>query len=250
MGRPVVALPLFLSSGSACQFGSFCPPSFNFTFSPFITLFHSPDRPGWSLWLVPPSPLLSPLLTPPHTFTIYARLVIVAGPALLPLPLHRFPPTLPSSYSSLTSYTRTYHIHSLPSGPGCHRGRSRLTFCTFSLLSPPILTPPCSHRGPACHCGRSRHFSLCLYTPVNSFPFPPSCAHLNPDFPPQCPHQKGPASHCGWSRLFLTPYSSLPPLPTPLPYSFFPVLLRSFALTFLMLLSCLFPRLRTGALTN
>ena len=124
----------------------------------------------------------------------------MAGPALLPPPLYRFPPTLPSSYSSFTSYTRIYHIHTLPTGPACHCGRSRVTFRTFP---PPLAsysdTTPCSLRGPACHCGRSRppilspplilalyaiparlvivagpaNSSYCLSTPVNSFPSPP-----------------------------------------------------------------------------
>ena len=84
----------FLPSGSACQFGSFCPPTDNFTFSPFLTRSHSPDRPGWSLWPVPPFPLPSHfhLSRPGCRSRLTGRSRLISSFLLLPSPFFLFSP--------------------------------------------------------------------------------------------------------------------------------------------------------------
>ena len=206
--------------GPACHCGRsrlFTPPSLSLPSppSPFLLFY----RPGLSLWQVPPiySPLLSKFfhlstpprlsligpachcgrslcptsqrerqeITPPHTppspiACSLARLVIVAGPALLASP-HFFlsiippfsisshtwpglslwqvppsnllPPPHPHTYSPIIPIIKARLV--IVAGP------AKITF--NPLLTPPAFPPflipifkICLYFGPACHCGRSR----------------------------------------------------------------------------------------------
>ena len=129
----------FLPSGSACQFRSFCPPTFNFTFSPFITVSHSPDRPGWLLWPVPPFPLpshfhlsrpgLSLWQVPPYYLPLFTDFLPLSHPPTpLSLHTHAFTISTPSLLARLV----------IVAGPASLSAPS-------PLLSPPILTPLLVH---------------------------------------------------------------------------------------------------------
>ena len=112
------------------------------------------SRPGLSLWqvppgLLPPSPTSLSLffshilhsylpLYPLSTSFILARLVIVIGPALLPL---FYLPSLSTSPSYRLHFSLIYPCYFISSGPACHCGRSRPPpplSSTFSLFIPLI----------------------------------------------------------------------------------------------------------------
>ena len=140
VGRPVIVLPLFFATGSACHFGSSCPlflyPSS--TFPPQLSL---------------PPPFFFTLPIGPASHCGWSRLSSISPPSLALT-------TTPSHYL----------------GPACHCGRSRLVSPPFylstshirtTLISITLLTYiPLPHipSGPACHCGRSR--------PPSPFPTP------------------------------------------------------------------------------
>ena len=152
MGRPVIALPLFFVTGSACHYGSLCPFPFPSTFLPSLLpsslsstlpigpashcgwsrpfppslVFHlytlSLSRPGLSLWQVPPG-LLPPsptslLLSFSHFLPRYLPLPSPFLPFWPGLSLWQVPPSaFPSSLlslSTLPSYLSHFTHLSIP----------------------------------------------------------------------------------------------------------------------------------------
>ena len=133
-------LPLFSHNRPGLSLWQVPPISFLYLPHIFLSPFY---RPGLSLWQVPPISFLYL----PHT-----NLSLSYRPGLSP-------PSLSSTFPT--------PISPLPTGPACHCGRSRLSLS--STFPTPISTHPI---GPACHCGRSRLF------PSSSFSTPPPFLYL------------------------------------------------------------------------
>ena len=181
--------PCFLLSGPACHCGT---PSVLPVISPLSAHPNGPACHCGRSRRVPntPNPLPSHLYTQPSVNPVFwARLVIVAGPALHPTPLFTSIPlyTRPQSPPLLRPGLSLWQVppHQYPPTP-------------FSPLLPFSLTcfspqPPSSYPsfGPACHCGRSRPVPLLTLLALLPFWIPHSIL---------C-HSFGPACHCGGPRL-------------------------------------------------
>ena len=232
VGRPVIVLPLFFATGSACHFGSSCPlflyPSSTFPPQlslppPFSTLPIGPaSHCGWSRLssISPPSLALtttlshylgpachcgrSRLVSPPFylsTSHIHTTLISITLLTYIPLPLHPFWPGL--------------SLWQVPPTPPISN-----TLQHFLPLHPPTITLPYLHlplryivarlvivAGPAI----SSYPGTSLTPPSLLFPLPTSTYKPTP--PPL--QATGPACHCGWSRLSHLHILSLPSIHTP-----------------------------------